>query len=240
MKKIVIVFVIVLFSCFALLLIFRVTGGLLFYTVPTPANEPTIKVGELMFTTNFKKAKVGDFVTYVDEKIDSALLVMQAIEHTGNHYIHRLVGIEGDIITMKNGVLFLNETNFDSKLNLKHYYKIAKADFNLLPNRLTDELQNDNLANYELIQTDSVLYVNLTTTEIREAKFSTPPFLSSSYPSTDIFKWGSDNKNWTNYDFGPIKIPKGCGFVIGDNRDNSFDSRFWGFIDLENIKGVKL
>ena len=87
---------------------------------------------------------------------------------------------------------------------------------------------------------DDVLYVNekkietrfvreYADTEVRRAQQYLELLGENNHPILDVF-----NKH---EDFGPIIVPKNAIFVMGDNRDQSLDSRYWGAVSLNKLKG---
>ncbi|MEM6718054.1 MAG: signal peptidase I [Bacteroidota bacterium] len=203
--------------------VLKFSGILVVYSVPTTGSEPNIKRGSFIIASNLITPKRGDFVTY---RFNDPML--------GESFmIHRLCGIENDTIHIVDGILYINGKNFDNGYNLKHSYVFSEEKFKSLGASIVGK-------DYFLIPDTNNEKMFLTFIEDKDARklqLNGYRFLESKSKANPQIK-ETYQQDWNKDHFGPYIVPKGKVFVLGDNRDNSSDSRSYGPIDKEAIVGA--
>ena len=166
--------------------------------VPTGSMSPTILQGDLIYVDKIAyelrfPLTLYRLVKWSEPKRGDIVICFSPED--GNRLVKRIIAVPGDIIAMKNNVLFLNDRPVD-------YKKIEPKYTEYLSGKLKERCV---LAMEDL-------------NGVTHAVMSTP-----SIPAVRSF--------------GPFKIPDNYYFVMGDNRDNSRDSRTFGLVEREVIVG---
>lgn len=203
----------------------RLTGALQYYTTPSPANVPTLLVGDNFFTSNLVSPQRLDFIAY------------QHLDQAGQSsvWMHRLCGLPGDTLEVRRGILYVNGHDLDAGLHLRHQYTMAKADFARLPAAAAP----DTLGADRDFSADSIARISLNDADV--GRYHLPAqrlVLAAGYldfPIKQLYgqRWNQDN-------FGPVVVPANAYFVLGDSRHNAMDSRYIGAIPKEDFRGTIL
>ena len=217
LKTVVIIFILLLGIPTSLMF----TGLLQISTLSSDANEPGIMLDSRIFISPLFSFERGDFVSYRYED-----------EEYGKHErVHRLVGKGGDTIELKNGVLFVNDENFDQNLEVAHMYKVPSSRYREFLDKGIITSERNAYRNRD------VMMIHVSDKVARENGFDDTIQISSKDQIIPRIKqiYG---EYWNLDHFGPLEIPEGKCFVIGDNRHGSEDSRYNGLIDESAITGT--
>jgi signal peptidase I len=202
-----------------LIIVARVTNGIQFYHIPTTSNEPNIELGDYVIASNLKAPHRFDFITY---RFKDSMFGNQI-------WVHRLCGLPGDQIEIRNDTLFVNGMNADEDLDLKKYYIIPAVDpdeFELEQEYLRPTNNRDSVvALLESKKHDSLV-------KRGRPQIDMPTNHGDSYIE-NIY-----HQNWNANNFGPFVVPLDKYFVLGDNRLNARDSRYIGPISISQYIGT--
>lgn len=168
------------------------------FKIPTGSMERTLLVGDFLLVN---KAVYGAEVPFTKERLPAIaqpergdVIVFEWPVDRSKNFVKRLIGVPGDTVESREGVVWLNGHALDERY-------VVHTEPNMDPAEGEFRWQRDFL--------------------VRRAEASV-----GYHPSRN---------NW-----GPLIVPQQSYFVLGDNRDNSYDSRYWGFVPESFVKGQPL
>lgn len=186
------------------------------FQIPSASMKPTLLEGDFILVQKFSYG-IKDPVwrselvaTGKPERGDVAVFKYPRDERID--YIKRIVGLPGDRIIYRNKELFIQPKCEAGQSPCPELKKIEQASVN------RDEFFNGNIAlERNRSQMGEVTHDLLINPRRRE-----PVAYYHQQPNTRTGEW---------------LVPEGQYFAMGDNRDNSTDSRFWGFVDESQLVG---
>ncbi|CAN7499565.1 signal peptidase I [Acidovorax sp. LjRoot129] len=181
------------------------------FKIPSGSMIPTLLVGDLIlvnkFTYGVRLPVIHTKITEGNKPERGDVLVFRYPPQPSLDYIKRVVGVPGDEVAYINKRLTVNGKAVDTQA-------------------LPDFLEEDSMRYFKQF----------------EEQLGAKPHRLLNNPEVPAFLQGASNfayrKNCRYSVEGVVcKVPDGHYFMMGDNRDNSLDSRYWGFVPEANIVG---
>jgi signal peptidase I len=181
------------------------------FKIPSSSMVPTLQIGDLIlvnkFTYGIRLPIINKKIIDINEPQRGDVMVFKYPKDISLDYIKRIVGIPGDKITYRNKRLTINGEE-------------------LSYTRIPDYLDEQQLSYYQQYREKLGNAEHRILIDER-----VPPGIMNpdDFPGREQCTYSSDGFTCT--------VPAGQYFLMGDNRDNSLDSRYWGFVPEQYIVG---
>lgn len=200
-----------LFGVLALMLFCRVAIAD-WHEVPSGSMEPTLRVGDRILVNKLAYGPRLPFTNTaipMGQAVRGDVVVFRFPEDVSQYYVKRLIGLPGDLVTYRHGAVTLNGQAFE--LTPDHGTAIQAED------RGQFFVQESTAGHQRIIK------------------------LNEDAPGSAVMPsaWMKDPQHCIvlGADAWQCKVPDGRYLMMGDNRDNSLDSRVWGFLDSDQVLG---
>jgi signal peptidase I len=225
------------------------------YRIPTGSMENTLLVGDFLLVNKFiYGATTPRNIPFTDIRVPFFRLPSLKDPHKGDvvvfdfpgnrdelqskevvNYIKRLVGEPGDTIQIVNQALYVNGKAFENPPNSIFNPAHTGMTSNSADTRIFPRGSGWNDENYGPIRVpkkDDVIELNADNFEAWKTFIMREGHNPRLAADKKVF---IDEKETSGY-----KVEKDYYFMMGDHRNNSLDSRFWGFVPRENVVGEAL
>ena len=187
------------------------------FKIPSGSMIPTLQVGDLILVNKFHygvRLPVLHTKVIANHEVERGdVMVFRFPEDPTQNFIKRIVGLPGDEIKYLNQQLYVNGQPVQEQRLPADYYDsdamVYRPEFEETLGKIKHNILVDPA----------------------HSPFFHPDRKDGPFPF-------QDNCHYTDEGVGvTCKVPAGFYYAMGDNRDNSRDSRFWGFVPDENIVG---